>query len=105
MGVKHFLWCAVDHEGEGLERFVAKRRDKKAALRFLRKSPRIHGPTEIFVTDRLASYGAALKASGAINKREIGRWLNNRAENSHQPSGTPPLIEISIQATSRRRSR
>jgi putative transposase len=84
-GVKHYLWRAVDHEGEVLESFVTKRRDKKAALKFLRKSLRLHGPTETIVTDRLASYGAALKALNAINKREVGRWLNNRAENSHQP--------------------
>jgi len=84
-GVKHYLWRAVDQEGEVLESFVTKRRDKKAALKFLRKSLRLHGPTETIVTDRLASYGAALKALNAINKREVGRWLNNRAENSHQP--------------------
>jgi putative transposase len=84
-GVKHYLWRAVDHEGEVLESFVTKRRDKKAALKFLRKSLRRHGPTETIVTDRLASYGAALKALNAINKREVGRWKNNRAENSHQP--------------------
>jgi putative transposase len=40
---------------------------------------------ETIVTDRLASYGAALKALGAIEKRKVGRWLNNRVENSHQP--------------------
>ena len=68
-----------------LESFVTKRRDKKAALKFLRKSLRRHGFVETIVTDRLASYGAALKAIGAIDKREVGRWLNNRAENSHQP--------------------
>jgi putative transposase len=84
-GVKHYLWRAVDHEGEVPESFVTKRRDKKAALRFLRKSLRRHGSTETIVTDRLASYGAALKALGAIDKREVGRWLNNRAECSHQP--------------------
>jgi len=85
MGVKHYLWWAFDHEGEVLESFVTKRRDKKAALKFLRKSLRRHGPTETIVTDRLASYGAALKELGAIEKREVGRWINNRAENSHQP--------------------
>jgi putative transposase len=84
-GVKHYLWRAVDHEGEVLESFVTKRRDKKAALKFLRKSLRRHGLVETIVTDRLASYGAALKALGAIDKREVGRWLNNRVENSHQP--------------------
>ncbi|MCZ8302123.1 MAG: DDE-type integrase/transposase/recombinase [Beijerinckiaceae bacterium] len=45
----------------------------------------MHDPTETIVTGRLASYGAALKAIGAIDKREVGRWLNNRIENSHQP--------------------
>jgi len=84
-GVKHYLWRAVDHEGEVLGSFVAKRRDKNSALKFLRKSLRGHGAVETIITDRLASYGAALKVLGAIDKRETGRWLNNRAENSHQP--------------------
>jgi putative transposase len=84
-GVKHYLWRAVDHEGEVLESFVTKRRDKKAALKFLRKSLRGHHSPEVIVTDRLASYGAALKEIGAIDKREVGRWINNRVENSHQP--------------------
>lgn len=66
-GVKHYLWRAVDHEGEVLESFVTRRRDKKAALRFLRKSLRRHGATETIVTDRLASYGAALKQLGSIH--------------------------------------
>ncbi len=83
-GEKHYLWRAVDHEGEVLESFVTKRRDKKAALKFLRKSLKRHGVVETIVTDRLASYGAALKVLGTIDKRETGRWLNNRVENSHQ---------------------
>jgi putative transposase len=81
-GVKHYLWRAVDHEGEVLESFVTKRRDKKAALKFLRKSLKRHGVTESIVTDRLASYGAAMKELSAIDKREVGRWFNNPAENS-----------------------
>jgi putative transposase len=72
-GVKHYLWRAVDHEGEVLESFVTKRRDKKAALKFLRKSPGRHGQVDQIVTDRLASYGAALKSLGAIDKREVDR--------------------------------
>ena len=84
-GVKHYLWRAFDHEGEVLESFVTKRRDKEAALKFLRKSLRRHEVVEALVTDRLASYGAALKQIGTVDKRETGRWLNNRAENSHQP--------------------
>lgn len=58
-GVEHCLWRAVDHEGEVLESFVMKRRDRKAALKFLRESLRRHGLVETFVTDRLALYGAA----------------------------------------------
>ena len=82
-GVKHYLWRAVDHEGEVLESFVTKSRDKKAALKFLRKSLRRHGHAGTIVTDRLASYGAALKVLGAVDKHETSRWLNNRAKNSH----------------------
>lgn len=84
-GVKHYLWRAVDHEGEVLESYVTKVRDRKAALKFLRKSLRRHGSPETIVTDGLASYGAALKNLTGSDKRIIGRWLNNRAENSHQP--------------------
>jgi putative transposase len=84
-GEKHYLWRAVDHEGEVLESYVTKTRDKKAALKFLKKTMRRHGRSEKFVTDELRSYGAALKELGAANKLETGRWLNNRAENSHLP--------------------
>jgi len=84
-GEVHYLWRAVDHEGEVLESFLTKRRDKKAALRFLRKAMRKHGRPEVIVTDRLRSYGAALKEIGAPDRQETGRWLNNRAENSHLP--------------------
>ena len=84
-GERHYLWRAVDHEGEVLESFVTKMRDKKAALKFLRKATRKHGRPEVVVTDRLRSYGAALKEIGATARQETGRWLNNRAENSHLP--------------------
>jgi putative transposase len=84
-GVQHYLWRAVDHEGEVLEAFVSKPRDKKAALRFLRKLMKRHGRAEEFVTDGLRSYGAALKEIGAENRQVTGRWENNRVENSHQP--------------------
>lgn len=84
-GEWHYLWRAVDHEGEVLESFVTRTRDKKAALKFLRKAMKKHGRAEIFVTDRLRSYGAALKDLGSADRQETGRWLNNRAENSHLP--------------------
>ena len=84
-GERHYLWRAVDHEGEVLESFVTKMRDKKAALKFLRKAMRKHGRPENIITDRLRSYGAALKELGALDRQETGRWLNNRAENSNLP--------------------
>ena len=84
-GVTHYLWRAVDHEGEVLESIVTKKRDRKAALKFLRKSMKRHGRPEVIVTDRLRSYGAALKDLGRGDDREMGRWLNNCAENSHLP--------------------
>ena len=84
-GERHYLWRAVDHEGEVLESFVTKTRDKKAALKFLRKAMRKHGQPEVIVTDKLRSYSAALKEIGAGARQETGRWMNNRAENSHLP--------------------
>lgn len=84
-GERHFLWRAVDHEGEVLESYVTKTRDRKVALKFLKKAMRKQGRPEILVTDRLRSYGAALKDIGASDRQEIGRWLNNRAESSHLP--------------------
>ncbi|GHF62703.1 IS6 family transposase [Seohaeicola zhoushanensis] len=84
-GERHYLWRAVDHEGEVLESFVTKKRDKKAALKFLKKSLKRHGRAEEIVTDRLRSYGAALDDLGIRDRHETGRWANNRAENSHQP--------------------
>ena len=83
---QHYLWRAVDHEGEVLESFVTKCRDRKAALKFLRKTMKRHGKPQIFVIDKLRSYGAAMKVIGSADKQETGRWLNNRAKNAHQPS-------------------
>ena len=84
-GETHYLWRAVDHEGEVLEVFVTKRRDRKAALRFLRKTMKRYGRPEVIVTDHLRSYRAAMRESGNEARQVTGRWLNNRAENSHQP--------------------
>ncbi len=84
-GELHYLWRAVDHEGEVLETFVTKRRDRKAALEFLRKIMKRYGKPVIIVTDKLRSYGAAMKVIGNAEKQEAGRWKNNRAENSHLP--------------------
>lgn len=84
-GERHYLWRAVDHEGEVPESLVTKTRDKKAALKFLKKAMRKPGREEVIVTDRLRSNGAALREIGAGHRQETGRWANNRAENSHLP--------------------
>jgi len=84
-GATHYLWRAVDHEGEILESYVTKKRDKSAALRFFKKTLKRHGNAETIVTDGLRSYPAALRELGILERREMGRWLNNRAENSHLP--------------------
>jgi len=65
-GETHYLWRAVDHEGEVLESYVTKRRDRKAALKFLKKSMKRHGRPHILVTDKLRSYGAAMKETSAM---------------------------------------
>ena len=84
-GERRYLWRAVDHEGEVLESFVTKKRDRKAALKFLKKTMRRHGTPKILVTDKLRSYGAAMKVVGNADRQETGRWKNNRAESSHLP--------------------
>ena len=84
-GQTHYLWRAVDHEGEVLETYVTKRRDRKAALKFLKKSMKRHGQPHVVVTDKLRSYSAAMKVVGNAGRQATGRWSNNRAENSHQP--------------------
>ena len=66
-GETHYLWRAVDHEGEVLKSYVTKR----------------CGKPEIIVTDKLRPYGAAMRVTGSEHRQETGRWLNNRAENSH----------------------
>src|SRR5208282_1019748 len=84
-GEMHYLWRAVDHEGEVLESFVTKERDKAAALKFIKKALKRHGRPRAIVTDGLRSYGAALKELGVASRQQTGRWLNNRVENSHLP--------------------
>jgi putative transposase len=84
-GQAHYLWRAVDHEGEVLDVFATKRRDRRAALKFLKRAMKRHGRPSSIVTDRLRSYRAAMTAIGNADRQHCGRWLNNRAENSHQP--------------------
>ena len=84
-GETHYLWRAVDHEGEILESYVTKKRDRAAALRFFKKALKRHGSPVEVVTDGLRSYPAAMNDLGIEDRRVMGRWLNNRVENSHLP--------------------
>ena len=82
-----YLWRAVDAEGEVLDVLVQARRNKRAALKLMRKLLKKYGfiPNKL-VTDDLRSYAAAVHDLGLSNRHERGRWHNNRAENSHQPT-------------------
>ena len=80
-----YLWRTVDHEGEVLEVLATKRRARRAALRFLKRAMKRYARPASIVTDRLPSYRAAMKVIGNEGRQETRRWLNNRAENSHQP--------------------
>jgi putative transposase len=82
-----YLWRAVDAEGEVLDVLVQSKRNKHAALKLMRKLLKKYNfvPGRL-ITDELRSYGAAARELGIANRHERGRWKNNRAENSHQPT-------------------
>ncbi len=80
-----YLWRAVDHEGEILESYITTKRDKTAALAFMRKALKRHGAPATIVTDGLKSCRAAMNDLGNADKQEGGRHANNRVENSHLP--------------------
>jgi len=84
-GERHYLCRAVDQEDEVLVSVVTKRRNRKAALKLLRKLMRRYGHPERIVTDRFPSYRPALRELGASVLQSTDRWLNNRVENSHLP--------------------
>src|SRR5271169_2081660 len=82
-----YLWRAVDAEGEVLDVLVQSKRNKHAALKLMRKLLKKYAfAPERLVTDDLRSYGAAARELGVERRHERGRWMNNRAENSHQPT-------------------
>ncbi len=86
-GKRTYLWRAVDDEGEVLKILAQSRRNKRAALKLMRKLLKKQGyiPDEI-VTDKLGSYSAALRELGLAHLHITGGRLNNRAEVSHQPT-------------------
>jgi putative transposase len=81
------LWRAVDTEDEVLDVLVQSKRNKPAALKLMRKLLKNYAfVPERLITDDLRSYGAAVRELGIERRHERGRWKNNRAENSHQPT-------------------
>lgn len=82
-GETHYLWRAVDHEGTILDCYVTKRRNRKAALKVLKKLMSRHGKPKEIVTDKLPSYKAALRNIGAMNLQNTEQYKNNQVENSH----------------------
>jgi putative transposase len=86
-GKRHYLWRAVDQHGTVLEILVQSRRNAKAAKRFFRKLLKgLQYVPRVIVTDKLPSYGAAKREVLPGVEHRQSRYLNNRAENSHQPT-------------------
>ena len=96
-GERHYLWRAVDHEGEVLEAFVTKRRDRRAALKFLKRTMKRYSRPSSIVTDRLPSYRAAMKAlgnPGYQDPAEVRRspWLDLQPLQPPTQSQPPPSL-------------
>ncbi|HEY4387266.1 MAG TPA: IS6 family transposase [Ktedonobacteraceae bacterium] len=84
---KHYLWRAVDQDGNVLDILVQSRRNKKAAKRFFRKLLKgLHYVPRVIITDKLKSYAAAKREIAPGGEHRQHKGLNNRAENSHQPT-------------------
>jgi putative transposase len=86
-GERHYLWRAVDQDGHVLDILVQSHRNKKAAKKFFRKLlKRLTYVPRVIITDKLKSYGAAKRDILPGVEHRQHRYLNNRAENSHQPT-------------------
>src|SRR6202020_3315831 len=87
-GVQHYLWRAVDQDGVVLDILVQPRRDSKAAKRFFKRLLKgLQYVPRVIVTDKLRSYGVAQRHPLPSVEHRQSRYLNNRAENSHRPTG------------------
>ena len=83
----HYLWRAVDQHGVVLDILVQEKRDGAAAKRFFRRLLKgLQYKPKRLITDGLRSYGVARRALLPKVKHRTSRYLNNRAENSHQPT-------------------
>ncbi len=86
-GGQHYLWRAVDQDGTVLDILVQSRRDKRAATKFFRRLLKgLAYVPRVVITDKLASYGAAKREVLPSVEHRQHKRLNNRAENSHQPT-------------------
>src|SRR3954471_17710855 len=86
-GTTHYLWRAVDQHGAVLDILVQSRRNAQAATRFFRKLLKgLRYVPRVLITDKLASYGVARRRLMPGVEHRLSKYLNNRAENSHQPS-------------------
>jgi putative transposase len=86
-GKRHYLWRAVDQDGFVLDVLIQSRRDRKAAKRLMRKLLKKNAMApRVMITDKLGSYGAARREMGLGIEHRQHKGLNNRAENSHQPT-------------------
>ena len=94
----------MDQEGEILESFVTKKRDKEAALTFMKKALKRYGSPEKITSDGLRSYRAAMNELGNVDKQEVGRWANDRVENSHLPFQRRERAMLRFRQMSRYRS-
>jgi putative transposase len=86
-GEHHYLWRAIDQEGNVIDILVQRRRDKRAAKKFFRKFLKgLRDVPRVIITDKLKSHAAAKREILPGVEHRQHRYLNNRAENSHQPT-------------------
>lgn len=85
-GKQHYLWRAVDQDGEIVDVYLQERRDAKTAKRFFRRFLRVGGMPREIVTDKLRSYGVAHRSLTPGSRHNTEQYANNRAELSHQPT-------------------
>ena len=85
-GVKHWLWRAIDGNGDVLDILVQSRRNAKAAKRFLQKLIKSYGEPRVVITDKLPSYTKPVKHLAAKADHRAHKGLNNRIEGSHRPT-------------------
>nr|WP_307718117.1 IS6 family transposase [Rhodococcus globerulus] len=85
--VRTYLWRAVDQHGNVLDILIQDKRDGKAATRFFRKLLKKHGhPLRVLITDKIPSYQVAHRKTMSTTEHRQNKYLNNRCENSHQPT-------------------